>query len=346
MTPRIAVFGPGYSGGRFQQAFEHVCDGGGSELSVDRIDRTTASQLAEDAEMRRRRVDEADVIVNSTNDDQHESLLPVLKSSRGFIVWEKPLSTPGTDDGLSFPEIWLDPTRFALNCVERYSEAVDAFQSMVRERGLIPARINFIWAKNRFDDPRPTVGVASEVIHPLDMTAFLLGASAQNLRVQDSHVVESDYRAPGVWSPEAVQVAGTCGETTFTGYSSFGHPGRRRVFDITLTDRHGAREYVEITFDEPTWDRDRLLHWTDEKTLLDEWMTSGPAKAPSTCGKLTRFVEDVLDGRHGRRYTTLREALHLQQILDAVQAQSPTRAHYGGGPGRRMLDRDDLERLG
>ena len=118
---------------------------------------------------------------------------------------------------------------------------------------------------------------------------------------------------------------------------------------MILVGDDGAREYVELIFDDPGWDHDRLRHWSADgaQPCQDTAFITG-GTAPETCGKLCLFAEDVLWGDHGRRYTTFVEAAGLQRLLADIHrfSQDALSLRYGRGPRRTTLDRNNLERLG
>lgn len=291
----------------------------------------------------------ADVVINAANDDQHLSILNILQRVDGFVLSEKPLVAPQDSVPDRWAGVWESGDRFAMNCIERYSPAVDHVLAQTRRRDLRIARIDFTWAKNRFDDPRPTVGVVSEVVHPLDLCCYLTGASAEDVHLHNAAVISSDYTSLTDDTPESVQIMASMNDVVVTGYSSFAHPDRRRAFDIILVGDDGAREYVELIFDDPGWDHDRLRHWSADgaQPCQDTVFITG-GTAPETCGKLCLFAEDVLWGDHGRRYTTFVEAAGLQRLLADIHrfSQDALSLRYGRGPRRTTLDRNNLERLG
>lgn len=348
---RADLFGTGYEGTRLRESLHAAARlaGDGEPLEVREYGREGAARLAaltpaERAEAFRG----ARFLINATNDDQHESILELLSAAPGFVVAEKPLVAPHQGVGESWSRAWGDRDGFALNTVERYSAAVDHVRARIAAADLRIARINFVWAKNRFDDPRPTVGVVSEVIHPLDLAIHLLGGSATDVRLRSASVVESDYAAAGTVLPETVQVSFELGGAVVTGYSSFAHPSRSRVFEITAVGRGGEREYFEIRFDDPAWDHDRVRHWSTAGSappaVLD--LTPPADGSPAGTAKLVRFWLDLFDGRFGRRYTRYPEAVALQDLLVAISEAGRSAVDYGGGPARSVLDRLDPERLG
>lgn len=348
---RVDLFGTGYEGTRLRDSLLAAVRLAGAEEAIDIREygregsaRVAALTPAERVEW----LGGSRFLVNATNDDQHDAVLDLLSSAPGFVVSEKPLVAPHQAVPDTWSEAWAEPDRFALNTVERYSAAVDHVRGRIAAADLRVARINFVWAKNRFDDPRPTVGVVSEVIHPLDLAIHLLGGSAADVRLRSAFVIESDYAAEETLLPESVQVAFELGGAVVTGYSSFGHPSRSRVFEITAVGRGGEREYFEIRFDDPAWDFDRLRHWSTAGTVPPVALDFTPPSdgSPTGTAKLVRFWLDVVDGRFSRRYTRYPEAVALQRLLVEITDASRSVVEYGAGPARSTFDRLDAERLG
>ena len=213
--------------------------------------RADTASLADDPARIRLMSEGSDVIVNATNDDQHLNVLNILQHVDGFILSEKPLVAPQDSIPDRWTEAWGSGDRFAMNCIERYSPAVDYVLAQTHRRDLRIARIDFTWAKNRFDDPRPTVGVVSEVVHPLDLCCYLTGASAEDVHLHNAAVINSDYTSFTDDTPESVQIMASMNGVAVTGYSSFAHPDRRCAFDIILVGDDGIREYVELILTTP-----------------------------------------------------------------------------------------------
>ena len=351
MTVRIDLIGAGYVGTRLARSFEYVAAGREEDVDVRTYSRADTASLADDPARIRLMSEGSDVIVNATNDDQHLNVLNILQHVDGFILSEKPLVAPQDSIPDRWTEAWGSGDRFAMNCIERYSPAVDYVLAQTHRRDLRIARIDFTWAKNRFDDPRPTVGVVSEVVHPLDLCCYLTGASAEDVHLHNAAVINSDYTSFTDDTPESVQIMASMNGVAVTGYSSFAHPDRRCAFDIILVGDDGIREYVELIFDDPGWDHDRLRHWGADGARLRQdtdtaFITGGTA--PKTCGKLSLFAEDILWGDHGRRYTTFVEAVGLQRLLASIHRFSGEAfsLRYGRRPRRTTFDRNNLERLG
>ncbi|MBS4099847.1 hypothetical protein, partial [Tsukamurella paurometabola] len=330
---RADLFGTGYEGTRLREALHAAARLAGApavevrEHGRDAVGRLAALAAGDRADELR----DAAFLINAVNDDQHDVILDLLTAAPGFVVSEKPLVAPHQAVGAGWAAAWAERDGFALNTVERYSAAVDHVRTRVAVADLRIARINFVWAKNRFDDPRPTVGVVSEVIHPLDLAIHLLGGSARDVRLRAAAVIESDFAAAGTALPEAVQVAFELGGAVVTGYSSFGHPSRSRVFEITAVGRGGEREYFEIRFDDPAWDFDRVRHWSTAGSVPPAVVDFTPPAdgSPTGTAKLVRFWLDLLDGRFGRRYTRFPEAVALQRLLVEISGAPRSAADYG-----------------
>lgn len=347
---RVDVIGPGYAGTRLIRSFEHAANLHDETLDVHTYTRGQISELSTDPANLREAFAGAETIINATSDDQHLGILNLLTHTDAFVLSEKPLIAPWEKAPAQWASKWGRADRFALNCIERYSPLTDYVRTQIRERGLRIARIDFTWAKNRFDDPRPTVGIVSEIIHPLDLCCYLTGIRADRAHLLQSAVITSDYTSFTDDTAESVQIMADLDGVIVTGYSSFAHPDRRRAFDITLVCDDGRREYIKLAFDDPGWDRDWLRHVsaTGAQPAHEATYVVGDGQAPPTCGKLSMFAEDVLWGKHGRRYVHYGEAAGLHTLLAQIQEAAlvaPT-VRYGRGPRRATLDRSDIERLG
>ncbi|CAM3849166.1 hypothetical protein TSST111916_10310 [Tsukamurella strandjordii] len=348
---RVELFGTGYEGTRLREALVAAVRlaGTGEAVEFREYGRADSARIAASAPAdRTARFAGSEYLINATNDDQHDAVLDLLHHADGFVVSEKPLVAPDQTVAEGWSSAWSGRDRFALNTIERYSAAVSYVRDRVAAAELRVARVNFVWAKNRFDDPRPTVGVVSEVIHPLDLAVHLVGGDLAQVRLSSATVIESDYAAAGTVLPESAQIAFEVGGAVVTGYSSFGHPSRSRVVEITAEGARGEREYFELRFDDPAWDYDRLRHWSTAGTVPPVELDFTPPADGSPVGaaKLVRFWLDVLDGRFGRRYAGFDDAVQLQRLLGEISRSVRAEAVYGGGQARSTLDRLDSERLG
>lgn len=347
---KFVFIGAGYEGKRLYQSLLAAVtaeEKESTEVSFLSKEETKALESAppEDIE---RYFSDVDMVVNATNDDQHLSVLKILQHTKCFILSEKPLAAPGERIPERLNEKWSTDNIFALNCIERYSAAATEVKQKINESGLTVNRIDFTWAKNRFDDPRPTVGVVSEIIHPLDLCCYLSGSDTTDLQLLDASIVGSNYGSPSKVLPETAQVTFCLADTIVTGSASFGYSSRMRRVNIIASSTDGEREYFELTFDDPRWDYDHLSHWSSSGSKPFKTTVYEPALGnyPEGCDKLVRFWKELLTNERNPRFTTWREALDLHQFLTEISRYQKGAVLYPSGPQRFQLDRSNSERLG
>ncbi|MEV1077518.1 Gfo/Idh/MocA family oxidoreductase [Streptomyces sp. NPDC050211] len=350
---KILIVGMGYAGSRFLSAFR----------SLDRSLRlayharhrtredipyfpTLEGALAEYA---------PDVVVVAATDSAHADILTRLGGYRGFVLAEKPLTSPH-DDLDAVAKALTDAGGFALDLVERYSDATEALRAYVGEHELRLVRAHLTWGKDRINDHRPTVGVTSEVIHSLDLVRYVMGGD-EPLRVRDALGVTSDFSVSGPEVLDSVALTATLGTAPVTVYSSFTNIVRQRTVDLAFRDREGGLVHVSCVYDTPVWDADHLRVWRrrdgQEHTLceVDTGDTAWPDEQRGVV-KLRRLALDVVrhvaDGTPPRvPFAGLAESVETQRLLNDIEtaAQVTGPASYFPG-GRTPVTEVDWERLG
>src|SRR5690606_5861890 len=225
---KILIIGLGYAGNRYRRAFEHIATSTGLPLSlayVGRRQKTTELPYFDNVG-RALQVFEPDIVVVSVNDQSHASVLKQLAGYQGFVLCEKPLVTPG--DALEELLGALDQVGgFALDLVERYSDATRQLRDWVERHDWQLVRASFHWGKDRINDYRPTCGVTSEVIHALDLVGWICPRAGQ-LQLDGVLGVRSDFSISGSEVLDTVQLTASLGEARVTGYASFVNIVRQR----------------------------------------------------------------------------------------------------------------------
>lgn len=356
---KLLIVGLGYAGKRYQRAFRHLA--GTLDLPLD------IAYVA-----RQQRIDEAlpyypdlpralaefhpDVVVVSVNDHAHVGILRDLDGFAGFVLCEKPLATPG-DDWPSACAGLANARGFALDLVERYSEASQRLKDRVAGHAWSLLRASFHWGKDRLNDYRPTCGVSSEVIHALDLVQWI-GAPDEALRLRQAIGIGSDFSVSGPNVPDTVLLTATLGEAAVAGYSSFVNIQRQRTVDFSFADPAGQIFQARIVYDTPAWDHDELRIWTRDsdgrEVLVDAFRTAPSEGGLETLLKLSRLCEDVarvtvLGGAPRQPFADLDEAVRLQSLLDGIGQQigTPPLARYVRGAARVLIPKSaDLESLG
>lgn len=354
----ILIIGLGYAGNRYYRALEHIAVSIGMPLSlayVDRRRRPTELPYFD-------RVDQAleefapDIVVVSVNDHSHAPVLKQLAGYRGFVICEKPLVTP-KDDLAKLPLALEQISGFALDLVERYSDASRQLRDWVDKHDWRLIRANFHWGKDRINDYRPTCGVTSEVIHALDLIGWICPHLDQ-LSLHGALGVRSDFSISGDEVLDTVQLTASLGDAPVTGYSSFVNIVRQRTVDFSFVDRDARLVYARLVFDTPCWDHDQLRIWTRRangaEELLHEYATAPNEPGLETLHKLSRLCLQVVRAvafkeQPSQAFAGLETSIALQHLLNELDArtQSPPPARYLHGETRVLLSEDsDLESLG
>jgi predicted dehydrogenase len=350
---RILIIGMGYAGSRFLSAFRSLDQPLELAYHVRHRTRedlpyfpTLEGALAEHA---------PDVVVVAATDSAHADILTRLHGHRGFVLAEKPLTSPH-DDLDAVAKSLTGAGGFALDLVERYSDATEALRTYVREHELRLVRAHLTWGKDRINDHRPTVGVTSEIIHSLDLVRWVTGG-VEPLRVHDALGVTSDFSVSGPEVLDSVALTATLGDAPVTVYSSFTNIVRQRTVDLAFSDPNGGLVYASCVYDTPVWDADHLRVWRREDgrehTLceVDTRDTDWPDEQ-RTVVKLRRLALDVVrhvaDGTPPRvPFAGLDESVATQRLLNDIETAARTVGPARYFPeGRTPMTEVDWERLG
>lgn len=357
----VLIVGLGYAGKRFLQAFSNINKNILQNHSVKfayvgRNRKTNDVTYFKDVETAIHHFN-PDVIVISVNDEFHAEIIQKLKDFQGFVICEKPLSNP--KDNLDLLESSLQNiSGFCLDVVERYSDATIILKEYVEQQGLKLIRANFCWGKDRINDHRPTAGVISEIIHPLDLVQWIC-APENEIKLMSIQGVRSDFSISGPDVLDSVSINGYLEDAVVTGYSSFVNIVRKREVDLVFASPQNKLIYATMVFDTPEWDIDYLRIWqktpSGEETII-EMKTNIHEYNPelNTIRKLIRIVNDVagyvLDGKvPSQPFPGVQDALKLQNLLNTIENNSenvgPVR--YIVGDSREIYqDETNLERLG
>lgn len=274
----VLLVGLGASGQRFLRVIRHVqAETPSAVRLVGLVDRNIDRALEA-----RRSFDAGEVPVFGNLDTALAALVPsmavvavneqdhfeVLKRLAGtgikHVLVEKPL-TRTLAEAEQIVDLYTSQD-IRVNLVERYSPIVGEYLAWSSEQpGLQLRRAQFHWGKHRVRDPRPTMGVLSEIIHPIDLIDCLAGFS--QWRVLDGFVHTSDFVAGGDVGADSVHCVLELDGCVVSGHASFAWPDRRREVLLFLGDARGRLLQAWFRFDMPLWDCDTLtISQIDETT--------------------------------------------------------------------------------
>jgi len=329
---KILIIGLGYAGTRFLHAFrsaqheniETIAYVGRrrSNEELPFFDNVKAGLLAISP----------DLVVLSVNDVYRMEVMAELAGFKGFIICEKPFVCPW-DDLNQAAQYLSDASGFCLDLVERYSPITAALKKYVQNEDLELLRANFTWGKNRIGDHRPTCGVTSEIIHPLDIVQYVCDTTSL-YEVKSAHGTCSDFSVSGERVIDSVSVLARLGSAPVFGYASFVNVMRRREIGFVFARRSGGLVYATMLFDEPVWDVDELRVWTtkgqSEVLLMEKKIVQVPS-ADGSLGiqKLVRLVGDVIDHVQGHQprqpFPDLEHSVRLQGMLNDMHRLTGTK---------------------
>lgn len=355
---KILIIGLGYAGNRYRRAFEHIATSTGIPLTLAYVSRQRRSADLPYYDCVKRALSEFSpaIVVVSVNDHSHAAVLQQLAGYRGFVICEKPLATP--DDNLdAISDALRHVGGFAIDLVERYSDACGQLRDWVERHNWELVRASFHWGKDRINDYRPTCGVISETIHALDLLSWICPRAGQ-LKLHGIQGVRSDFSISGADVLDSVQITACMGTARVTGFSSFVNIVRQRTVDFSFVDKHAQLIHARLVLDTPCWDHDQLRIWTREadgtETCIHEFTTAPDKPGLETLHKLSRLCLQVVRAvtmkeRPLQGFADLSTALALQRLLNTIEHDAKTAppARYVRGENRVLLTADsNLEVLG
>lgn len=267
------------------------------------------------------------VTVNETA--HHDILLQLAATGVPAVICEKPLTRTLAEAEALAPH--FRGRFFSLNLVERFSPVVEAFHAWRREHPSAgPVRIEFSWGKHRIFDPRPSMGVLSELIHPVDLVSHLFGdrLGSGPPRTVGGFELRSDFNAPGSDIADSVHVLLDSGGVPVVGHASFAWDRRERRVLAYLREGDDLLR-ATLTFDAPRWDCDSLaidrIAPDGRVVATADRLAVANADFPSELDqiyKVHQFLRESLvavrTGRASPRLVDFDAALALQRLIAAV----------------------------
>jgi predicted dehydrogenase len=334
----ILLVGFGYSGRRFAHAVQSLSAasdlglvlGGVCDIAADA--RSAARELAPafaDLDQAVEAVRPAGVIV-AVNEEQHARVLHRLAPHQpALLICEKPL-TATLEDALELPPEIVD-TVLTVNFVERQSPVLASYRAWADAQSwpLRPRRVEFWWGKHRIADPRPTIGVLSEITHPIDLVDYLFGF--ERFELIHAHGIASDFSPHHERWLDTVTLVARADDYVVTGSASFVWPRRQRRVSAILAGHDDQILRVTADFDTPEWDCDRIQVEEIDRAGGSRGMVFEAATDHTLfrddlfgIGKVASFVEEswalARSGVPSPRLVGFGQALKIQRILDDLNA--------------------------
>ena len=281
-----------------------------------------------------------DLIFVTATDIEHSEILRYAKTRhQAFrrILCEKPLTATLAEARML--EGILSEDDVTINFVERYSRIVSLLDDFILSHRRRVVRANFFWGKYRIRDTRPTIGILSELAHPIDLVLFLANVpTGTKFRIDSAIAVKSDFAQENQALFDTVHVAISF-ENCFTtvGSSSYVWARRDRRVELTLANEEGiAQELAVLTFDDPLWDLDKLELFDITTTagrptrLLEEVTHRGDQPLERfTVQKVCRFIElNVMElgTFRSEALARLSQGVYVQVLLDEIASAALERA--------------------
>ena len=269
------------------------------------------------------------VVCVTVNEGSHATVFEQLRDlPRILVLSEKPLATSLAEAEQACPA--LANHAFSMNMVERFSPVTRGCLEWLDAEGPFEiVRVESFWGKHRIGDRRPTMGVLSEVIHALDLSRLLFAQG--QFRPTGGLATSSDFSP---WSDalmDSIDVIASVGKVPLIVHSSFVWARRMRVISAVLRSQRDQVFRVELDFDNPKWDCDRLeitsIGPNGHLTAVHLQVTdvSDLPQSVHGVGKVATFIDTsirVWRGGHAPRppLACLATVLELQRDMEAIAA--------------------------
>ncbi len=330
----ILIIGHGFAGRRYSRALRYLlAEAPGRYALAGVVDRDPARlasapsgcALFTDTGEALARV-KPDVVVLAVNEEAHFEVLGSLPDAVEAVLSEKPL-TATLEESLLLADS-LSRRFVSVNFVERHSPVLAHFDRWrAASPALQPRRVEFFWGKDRIGDTRPTMGVLSEISHPLDLVDFIVGF--QSWTVLEAHGSISDFAPASPGMLDSVSLLLETDRCMVIGHSSFVWSQRHRQVTVFLSGPGGEMYKASFEFDVPRWDCDTL-------TIDAVGTHGGPAERVLSVScrnddfpgeldqifKVAEFTRKSLDAyagaKAGRELADFAQALKIQRLLGDI----------------------------
>ncbi len=241
---RVLIIGAGYAGTRMVRALNHPA-GSGAGREPGRIMDVQPAKLHHwsiegvpvfDELKIAMHTTKPDVVAVTVNEYAHLEVLRTVSSAGiRFVLCEKPLAST-LAEAEEVRNLLGSSTSLSLNMVERFSDVVHEARRWLAAAGPVEVlRVEFHWGKHRIADPRPTIGVLSEIIHPIDLLRLLFDSG--HLYDVRGCSTTTQLRGDGPVCMDSIDFAAQA-EPGYTviGHASFSWPRRVRTLSAIVRD--------------------------------------------------------------------------------------------------------------
>jgi predicted dehydrogenase len=365
MSIRTIVIGVGRSGSRFLRAAQYIDPSigkieivGVADIDSEKLNALTEIGIPLELDFKKVLRDvPCELIIIATTDSSHYEILKFIKEqSIGYkkIICEKPIVT--SEANSQFVRSAFDEDQIFVSFVERYSLAVSALKDYIEINRRSVSSVSFVWSKYRIKDSRPTVGVVSEITHPVDLACYL-GAvkDDSDFQLHFSCILESDYARGGAFKPDTMMACAEFeGGMLLSGTSSYVYSQRSRTMEFLLADEFSnIVEVAVLHLDNPRWDDDSLrIFRIDGDAILPSLETSCITQSHEFGSrrhieKICLFLEDVISnigGGGSKALPTKSQALLVQKIVNEFEKGRVIK-RQGFSEGRYASDGKEIRQL-
>jgi len=273
-----------------------------------------------------------DLVIIAASENSHFDLLVQLNNlnvKAKKILIEKPLTE--NLDQLKQVSTLYGNNHIVVHYVERCSEIITKVKNFIEENGLKIRRMTFSWGKNRLYDDRPTTGVTSEIVHPIDLCLYLGDMMEAEVRIVSGNYISSDYSISGNNMLETVDIVLLVNnDVIISGNSSFLLASRRREMTLYLVDEKDHLWMISMYFDYPRWDIDgyiiNKINIDGSRNEIINYQTDNGCIPQTLCmTKIVEFLKLVADEISGVQQPLLPHidhSLSVQRIIEDINKNS------------------------
>ena len=281
-----------------------------------------------------------DVVVQAFHDKEHfQALAKLQERAPGFkyLFSEKPLTE--TVEQSEQMKDWLGGKFVSLNTVINFSSVFNGLDKLFRPGDLLdgatPVGFEATWKKNRTRDERPTIGIRSDIVHPLGIIMEPLGQGMVTLLEGEAR---RGFLSPG--APDAVYAltdtawrtekklpvrlhadyAAPEQERSVTSWFSKGGSYFAAHMDFDVKVGGTKTDLLRVIEAPMIGGAPRVVHvYVGDDDHIDHGMPMGAArgKAQAWLGQSFRTALYPKGGAPGQ-ITTLGPSLRLQRVIDSV----------------------------